>query len=85
VRLVADLDDLHVDSNFITAAVNAAFDQIIRAQLAGDLCHILLATLVVHGRGASDHGKVFGREARQRGNNLVGDCIAEVFLCLVAA
>ena len=76
------VNELGGNAQPLTAAPHATFDHIVGVQLAGDLPHVDRLTFVTEGAVARDHPQpaVF----RQRGDNVFGHAVSEIFLIGVA-
>ncbi len=77
------VDELRRDPDTIAAATCAAFDEIGGAEILADLRRVLRLALVGEGRIARDHGKP--APVGQRGDDVLGEAIDEIFLGRIAA
>ena len=77
------VDELHIDAHAVSAALDAAFEDIADVQLAADLLQIDGLALVGEGRVAPDHERA--SNARKIGRQALRDPIDEMLLLRVAA
>ena len=77
------IDELGGDADAIASAANAAFEHVADAELATDLSDVGGLALVLEARIAGDDEQL--GEARELGDDVFGDAVAEVFLAWVAA
>ena len=84
-EMVAGLgvDELHVDAHAVSAALDAAFEDIADVQLAADLFQIDGFALVGEGGVAPDHERA--ANARKIGRQALGDPVDEMLLLRIAA
>jgi hypothetical protein len=69
----------------VTAAADAALQDVADAELRADRPDILARVLVLHGRGAGDDRETIRMEPAQMGDQLLGEAVAEVVLFRAAA
>ena len=77
------VDELHVDAHSVSAALNAAFEEIADVQLAPDGFHVERFAFVSERRIAGDHDRA--SYARKIGREALGDPVDEMLLLRVAA
>ena len=77
------VDQLHGDADALARLAHAALDDVLHAELARDLLHVDRLALVLERRVARDHEQL--AEARQLGDDVLGDAVGEEFLLGIAA
>ena len=77
------VDELHVDAHAISAALNAALEDIANIQVAADGLHVERLALVSESRVAGDHDGA--PDTREIGRETLRDPVDEVLLFRVAA
>ena len=79
---VQRVDQLGGDAHPVAALAHAAFQHILHAELLGHLAHVGRRALVGKARIAGDHKEPV--EPRQRGDDVLGDAVGEIFLLGIA-
>ena len=77
------VDELHVDPHAVSAALDAAFEDIAHVEVAPDLLHVGGLPFVGEGGVAGDDERA--RDAREVGGEALGDAVGEIFLFGIAA
>ena len=77
------VDELHVDAHAVSAALNAALEDIADVQFAPDRLHVERLAFVGESRIAGDHERA--ANAREIGRQALGDPVDEMLLLRVAA
>ena len=77
------VDELHVDAHAVSAALNAAFEDIADVQLAPDRLHVERLAFVCEGRIAGDHERA--PYPREVGREALGDPVDEILLLRVSS
>src|SRR5580704_6113865 len=85
VSLIAGLDQLrrHADAAPVTAY--ASFQHIRDAEFPGDLWHILVPALVLHGGRSRNDAEMRRIEAAKLRNHFIGHAVCEIFLLGISA
>jgi hypothetical protein len=74
---------LRGDAQAVAGLAHAAFQDRADLKLAADLGDALAGRLVLHDRGARDHGQIM--KPRQLGDQLLGHAVGEVFILGIGA
>ena len=77
------VDQLRGDADALAQAANAAFDDILHAELAAHALHVDILAAIAERGVARQHMQV--PEARQLGDDVFGDAVAEILLLDIAA
>src|SRR5262245_39740920 len=77
------IDELHRDTNPITTAANASFQDVTHAEFSAHLPHVDRLALVLEGGVAGDDKEL--RKPRQLRNDVFDDTIREILLLGIAA
>src|SRR5262245_24205465 len=77
------IDELHRDSNSVTAAANAALQDVAYAKLASDLAYVDRLALVLEGGVVRDDEEI-GKSGQLR-DDIVGNAVSKIVLFPVAA
>ena len=80
MRLILRLNQLCTNPHFVGITPDAPFQEILRAQLAANLVHLLLRVLVAHHRCARDYSEMLRIRVAQLRDHFLGKSVAEILL-----
>ena len=80
MRLVFHSDQLRGDPNPVVFAPDAAFQNVVNAQLGPDVADAFGGALVRHAGGSSDHPHALGSNPPKVANCLFRQAVAEILL-----
>ena len=82
MRVVARVDQLHIDAHGVAGFLHAAFEHVRHTQFAGDYLQVVRLAFVTLGRSARDHLQI--ANAGQAGEDLVLDAFGKISVVGIA-